>query len=105
MADELIDEMSDDDDVVEASVEEDLSAFAAEVNVDPGTYVTITTMGGQTRYVPVDGPTSVIDVFSRSGISVQGAFKFFMNGAEVSMQTILPVGSTVSLLGQTVKGG
>jgi hypothetical protein len=101
------DENDDSTDEVAGAPEEEFSAFAQSVveGIDPSNYITFTTTGGITKYVPVDGPTKLVDAFASSGINIGGAFKFFLNGAEVKFEDVIPTGSTVNILGQAVKGG
>lgn len=108
MTDQFIPESDFEDVPTETETEEDgLTAFAEEVvgSVDPNQFITITTMGGSPRYVPASGPMTVMDAFGRSGLSVNGGFKFFMNGNEVKLDETIPAGSTLTLVGNTVKGG
>ena len=110
---EDFDDTVDDEDVATPaapatpSEEENLTAFAEEVveGVDPSQYITFTTTGGQARYVPATEPMRLAEAFATTGLVVGGAFKFFLNGTEVNWDTIIPNGSTVSILGQAVKGG
>lgn len=71
---------------------------------DPNSVVTIRTSGGGDKYVPVNQPTSVKDVIAQSGLFFGGAVQYWLNGAQVNQDTLVPGGSTLSVIG-SVKGG
>ncbi len=71
---------------------------------DPNSVVTIRTSGGGDKYVPVTQPTSVRDVIAQSGLFFGGAVQYWLNGAQVNHDTLVPGGSTLSVIG-SVKGG
>ncbi len=71
---------------------------------DPNSVVTIRTSGGGDKYVPVTQPTPVKDVIAQSGLFFGGAVQYWLNGAQVNQDTLVPGGSTLSVIG-SVKGG
>ncbi len=91
---------------------EEVSDFVGEFEdesvPDPSTVITIRTSGGDTRYVPVpEGRTLTAgEVFMNSGLSVSGngGFQIYLNGAIIKVTDIVPVGSTLTVVG-SVKGG
>jgi hypothetical protein len=88
--------------------DEEVGSFIAETGAadlpDPNSVVTIRTSGGGDRYVPVTQPTSVKDVIAQSGLYFGGAVQYWLNGAQVNQDTLVPGGSTLSVIG-SVKGG
>lgn len=84
---------------------EDFIGEAGTVELpDPNSVVTIRTSGGGDKYVPVTQPTSVKDVIAQSGLFFGGAVQYWLNGAQVNQDTLVPGGSTLSVIG-SVKGG
>jgi hypothetical protein len=78
-----------------------------DLNVDlpeAGSFVTLRTSGGDTRYVPVEGPTPVGALLAASGLTIQGSVQAWYNNALVELDDTVPGGSTVTLIG-SVKGG
>jgi hypothetical protein len=71
--------------------------------VDPTQVITLRTSGGQTRYIPADGPMTLAEVKGLSGLTF-GAVTFYMNATVIDDATIVPVGSVISAIGN-VKGG
>jgi hypothetical protein len=99
---------TDEDDIIEEEVEEEDDDFDFEDDdyapvVDPTQVITLRTSGGETRYVPSDEPLSLSQVKALSGLTF-GAVTFYMNAAVIGDDTVIPVGSTVSVIGN-VKGG
>ena len=93
----------------EPELDEELTSFANEVveGVDPSAYVTLRTSGGQTRYAPVnDGqPMTAGEAMMAANVHMSGSYQIWMNGAQIGFTDVVPAGSTLTLLGQTVKGG
>ncbi len=71
---------------------------------DPNAVITIRTSGGDTVYVPASEPKTVSEAMLESGLRPNGAVNYYLNGAEVKGDTVLPVGSTLTVVG-SVKGG
>ena len=71
---------------------------------DPEAVITIRTSGGDTQYVPASAPMTVSEAMLASGLRPNGAVTYYLNGAEVKGDAVLPVGSTLTVVG-SVKGG
>ena len=71
---------------------------------DPNAVITIRTSGGDTAYVPATEPKTVSETMLASGLRPNGAVTYYLNGAEINGATVLPVGSTLTVVG-SVKGG
>ena len=71
---------------------------------DPNAAITIKTSGGDTRYIPAPEPLTVAAAMLTSGLRPNGVVSFYLNGAEVKEDTVLPGGSTLTVIG-SVKGG
>ncbi len=78
--------------------------FIAEAGIDPATIVTINANGGAPRFVPVSEPTPFSAIMQEAGLTFNGALDIYMNGQRVDMNTPIPGGSTVTVVGN-VKGG
>jgi hypothetical protein len=86
-----------------------LAAFigaASEVASVPegATFIKIVTSGGEPRFVPTSVPLTVSAVISQSGLYLGGTIEYWMGGAKVGSDTIVPVGETLSVVA-SVKGG
>lgn len=71
---------------------------------DPATVITIRTSGGDTRYVPASEGLTVGEAILQSGVSLNGSWQVWMNGAEMHTGDVVPAGTTLTVL-TTVKGG
>jgi hypothetical protein len=71
--------------------------------VDPTQVITLRTSGGETRYIPADEPMTLAMVKNLSGLAF-GAVSFYMNAAVIDDNTVIPVGSVITAVGN-VKGG
>ena len=78
--------------------------FIAEAGIDPASIVTINANGGAPRFVPVSQPTPFSAIMQEAGLTFNGALDIYMNGQRVDMNTPIPGGSTVTVVGN-VKGG
>lgn len=87
---------------------DDFVAGVEEENLVPdlSTVITIKTSGGQTRYVPVpDGSLmTVSEALVASGLTVNGQFQVWLNGAQIANNAVVPAGETITIVG-SVKGG
>lgn len=73
--------------------------------VDPAKIVTIIPSSSDEKYVETDGnPVPMLDLISRARLQFEGEFHCYLNNAEISLTTLVPAGSTVSIVGK-VKGG
>jgi hypothetical protein len=92
--------------------------FTPEVNADPSidntpetgpegvpadTYITIRTSSGGSAYVPASEAMTVRDLINASGLAIQGKYDVYMDQVIVAQDALVPVGTTVTLLGN-VKG-
>ena len=92
---------SDDPDFTpQVTPETDADALAG---IPANTFITIRTSGGGTKYVPATEGMTVRDLINASGLAIQGAYDVYMDQNVVAQDTIVPVGATVTLLGN-VKG-
>jgi hypothetical protein len=107
---EPVETPAEQEEAVEAAAEEaldpdfDLPEDVAADLPEVGSYVTLRTSGGDTRYVPVEGPTAIGALLAASGLSIQGSVQAWYNNALVDLNDTVPGGSTVTLIG-SVKGG
>ena len=85
----------------EAEFEEALEE--EELIVDPTQVITLRTSGGETRYIPAAESMTLAQVKALSGMTF-GAVTFYMNAAVIGDDTVVPVGSVVTAIGN-VKGG
>ncbi len=96
------------EDQTEDEWDDEVDSFIGEAGSvelpDPDSVVTIRTSGGGDKYVPVNQPTAVKDVIAQSGLFFGGAVQYWLNGAQVNPDTLVPGGSTLSVIG-SVKGG
>ncbi len=92
----------------ETPIEDDFfaeNAAPAIPQVDPAKIVTIIPSSSDNRYVETDGnPVPMLDLISRAELRFEGDFTCYLNNAEISLTTLVPAGSTVSIVGK-VKGG
>lgn len=72
--------------------------------VDPEKVVTLVPSSADAKYVEVDGPLPMVELIARSRLQFAGEFTCYLNGAEISLTTVVPGGSTVNIIGK-VKGG
>ena len=73
--------------------------------VDPSRIITIIPSSSDNKYVETDGnPVAMLDLIHRAGLQFAGDFQCYLNNAEISLTTLVPAGSTVSIVGK-VKGG
>jgi hypothetical protein len=89
-----------------AEVSDFIGEFEDQNVPDPSKVITITTSGGDTRYVPVEEGVTLTagEAFMASGLSVNGAFQIYLNGAVIKVNDVVPTGSTITVVG-SVKGG
>jgi hypothetical protein len=84
---------------------ENLNAFTAAV--PEGEYVTIRHEANPPMYVAlVEGETSIAlgAAIQRRGLFISGAINAYLDGGQITMETVLAPGSVVTLVG-SVKGG
>jgi hypothetical protein len=78
---------------------------AADPNLPDSTQVvTIRTSGGDTRYVPTDGSATVGSLLVSAGLNMPAGFQVWLNGAQLTVNDVVPAGSTLTIL-SSVKGG
>lgn len=78
---------------------------ASEFEVpDLNTVVKIITSGGEEAYVPTPEATTVGQVMLNSNLRQTGAVQYWLNGAQVDVNTVIAPGSTLTIVG-SVKGG
>lgn len=70
---------------------------------DPASVVTIRSTGGGVRYIPVSEPTAASELLQQAGLYVNGNIQYWLNGAQVSSDTLIPAGQTLMVVG-SVKG-
>ena len=92
-------QVSDIDDFIKAEEEENQ-------DWDPSRVITFKTQAGQSAYAPVpEGEIlNLIQAKIASGLTFTPSCIFFMNSAQITDETPVPGGSTVSVVG-SVKGG
>jgi hypothetical protein len=73
------------------------------VGAAPDAYITIRTSSGGSRYIPATEAMTVRNLVSASGLAIQGAYDVYMDQNIVQQDTLVPVGATVTLIGN-VKG-
>lgn len=100
----VVESADESDDALDEDVEGFIGASGSIELPDPDAVVTIRTSGGGDKYVPVSQPTPVRDVIALSGLYFGGAVQYWLNGAQVTSETLVPGGSTLSVIG-SVKGG
>jgi hypothetical protein len=96
--------ISDGDGSANPSDEVDFRAGTEVAVPDPSTVITLRTSGGDTRYVETDAPMSIGQAILQSGLPVAGSVQYWLNGVQGNLETIVPVGQTVTIIGN-VKGG
>ena len=81
---------------------EDTGGFVAP---DPNAVIILRFSSGDTKYVPASEPMTISATMSRAQVAaISGAVTYYLNGAEVTAETIVPLGQTVTVIG-SVKGG
>jgi hypothetical protein len=84
---------------------DDLFEGSTPAPVAGASTINVPTTTADAPFVPVDGPTNLRAVIERSGLSLNGAVQYWMDGVQVSdLNTIIPVGGSVTVVG-SVKGG
>ena len=71
---------------------------------DPNTVIKLMTSGGDEAYVIAEGPMSIGEAMLNSSLRIIGAVQYWLNGAQVDVETRVGPGSTVTIVG-SVKGG
>jgi hypothetical protein len=82
-------------------------AAPAMPEVDPARVITLVPSSSDNRYVEArEGETAIpmLDLISRAQLRFEGNFQCYLNNTEISLTTLVPAGSTVSIVGK-VKGG
>ncbi len=90
----------------EPQLPEELNDFAS-AGVDPTRLITIATTSGRPAYVELQAGEAAIPfsaAIQRAGLLFNGQLNVYMNGQEVAMETPIPGGATVTVVGN-VKGG
>lgn len=89
-------------------VEDFVAGFEDQNVPDPATVITITTSGGDNRYVPVpEGKIMTAgEAIFTSGLTIngQGGFELYLNNAKIKITDPVPAGSTLMVVA-SVKGG
>ena len=100
----------DEESVVETEEQEDAfmesltQQFGEFLNVDPAQIVTLRSSQGASWPVPVEQPTAVKDLIRQANLTVGVDTIIWVDGATVGMDTVVPGGAIVTLVG-SVKGG
>jgi len=95
--DEEVQPQVDEDSIFTGGFEEsELPEFASVITVRGST--------GTTRYVPTTEPMTVQAVMEATDLFVAGRVEYFLDGASVQMDTVVPVDATLTVIG-SVKGG
>jgi hypothetical protein len=82
-----------------------LNASAEVADMPVGaTTITVRTSGGQPRYVPTNVPMTPRDLLGAAGIFVTGVVEYWLDGAKIGLDDIVPVNGTLTIVG-SVKGG
>ncbi len=102
----LEDEIEDDVVAEEDGDDEDIftGGFQASEIPAEATFITVRSSNGGTRYVPTSEALTVAAVMQSSGLFVSGAVDYFLDGTRVVSESLIPVGSTLTIIG-AVKGG
>lgn len=98
---EAMDDEEDDWDDVDSFIDGASGDFTLP---DASQAVILRTSSGGDKYVPVSQPTSLRDVIEQSGLFIGGAVQYWMNGAQIKLDDVVPGGSTITVIG-SVKGG
>lgn len=84
--------------------DEDIFDEDAEMTAVQGNFITVQSSAGGARHVATDEPLSVMDVMQRSELRYATGSEFWLNNAQVKMDTMVPVNSTLTVIA-SVKGG
>lgn len=71
---------------------------------DPSTVIKLMTSGGDEAYVIANSPMTIGEAMLNSNLRIIGAVQYWLNGAQVDVNTQVGPGSTVTIVG-SVKGG
>jgi len=84
---------------------EEQAAFVPpdELGIDPGQVITIRSSSGASQFVLAPEAMSLSEAINRSGLAIVGAYNVYMDGAEITGETLVPPGATVTIIG-AVKG-
>ena len=88
---------------VTPEVEAEPGFDASAAGIPETAYITIRTSSGGTQYVPASEAMTVRNLINASGLAIQGAYDVYMDQNVVTQDTLVPLGATVTLLGN-VKG-
>lgn len=81
------------------------NAAPAAAAVDPAKVITIVPSSADEKFVETDGtPLPVLDLLHKADLQFDGDFHVYLNNAEITLTTLVPAGSTISIIGK-VKGG
>jgi hypothetical protein len=101
----VTDQDDEDDDQANEVEEEDF--FPEDANTvlpDPASIITVQTSSGGKQYVQTTEPIAVSEVLARAGIQFTVGSEFWLNGAQIQMNTPVPPAQTLMVV-STVKGG
>ena len=93
-----------DGDAAPAPMPEDEFDFVDEANLDPTKIITIHTNGAQPKFVVVEAPMVMRDVMVEAHLTWNGQLDIFVEGAPITLDSVVAGGTTVTLVGN-VKGG
>ena len=71
---------------------------------DPSRVITVMTSSGNKAYVNTEEAITVSEVILRSGLNIMVGAEYFLNGAQIPADEMVPAGQTLQVVG-TVKGG
>lgn len=87
--------------------EEDIFEDADDYQLDPAIQeqvIGLRSTDGSTRYVPASEPMTLDAVLAKSGIALVGDTQFFLGAANITRETIVAPGQTITVIGSQ-KGG
>ena len=76
----------------------------AQVDLPTDSYITVRANGGEPKYVPAQTSMTPRSLLQALSLTTNGAVEFWLNGAKIDWDGIVPIGAVMTIVG-SVKGG
>ncbi len=81
-----------------------VGATEAQVDLPTDSYITVRANGGEPKYVPAQTSMTPRSLLQALSLTTNGAVEFWLNGAKIDWDGIVPIGQVMTIVG-SVKGG
>ena len=78
--------------------------YASQVDLPTDSYITVRANGGEPKYVPAQTSMTPRSLLQALSLTTNGAVEFWLNGAKIDWDGIVPIGAVMTIVG-SVKGG